>query len=256
MKKFGLIGYRISYSLSPKIHGIIYRELGINAGYELIDIAPDAIGERISELNKLDGFNVTQPHKTAITEFLTQNFSPVGAVNTVKVSGGKMYGYNTDVYGFARDIEKNFGSVDGMTALVMGAGGMAKAAAYVLKAAGARVCIKNRTEQKAVLLCRDVGAELYSESVKPDIAVNCSSAELFGGGTDLGGIDLSRLTCAYDTIYKRTDFIALAEKAGAKAVNGINMLIYQAVKAADIFLNAGLGDGETERLKDIIRSEL
>ncbi len=256
MKKFGLIGNKISYSLSPQIHGIIYRELKTNASYELIDIESGKLKERICELSRLNGFNVTQPHKIAITEFLAENNSPIGAVNTVKVSGGKLCGYNTDVFGFRRDVENNFGSLFGAAALIVGAGGMAEAAAYVLLDAGADVYIKNRTAEKAEALCERSGAQLFRSGLKPNIIVNCSSAELFGGEVDLSGVDATQLKFAYDTIYKQTKFVSALTAVGVTAVNGLDMLIYQAVRAAEIFTDIKIGETQIEKLKNTIRSEL
>ncbi len=253
MKKFGLIGNKISYSLSPRIHGVIYAELGIDARYDLFDIPQGGVGGRIDDLRALDGFNATQPHKLAVTEFLEENFSPVGAVNTVKVNGGKLYGYNTDVFGFKRDLEKNFGDLRGATALIAGAGGMAEAAAFVLSDMGADVYIKNRTAEKAEALCEKSGALLFAAGLKPDIAVNCSSAELFGGKVELDGADLSSLKFAYDTIYRETGFLSAAKALGAKTANGLNMLIYQAIKAVEIFTDTALSDGETERIKNKVK---
>ena len=256
MKKFGLIGNKISYSLSPKVHGIIYSELGIDADYSLIEIPQGGIGERIGELKTFDGFNLAQPHKIAIGEFLTENNSPIGAVNTVKNAGGNFYGYNTDVFGFSRDLDKNFGDLSGATVLIVGAGGMAEAAVFVMQEKGAEVYIKNRTEEKAEELCRKSGAMLFKSGLSPDMIVNCSSAELFGGKVDLSGVATQNLKFAYDTVYKNTEFVSTLSAAGVKVASGLNMLIYQAVKAVEIFTDIVLQDDEIERLKDKIRSEL
>ncbi len=256
MKKFGLIGNKISYSLSPLIHGVIYDDLGLDASYELYDIPQGGVKESIEELRALDGFNATQPHKRAITEFLEENHSPIGAVNTVKAIGGKLYGYNTDIFGFKRDLDRNFGDLKGKTALIAGAGGMAEAAAFVLMDIGADVYIKNRTEQKAEALCEKSGAKMFFRGLKPDIAVNCSSAELFGGKVELEGADLTSLEFAYDTIYGETQFLGMAKSFGAKTANGLNMLIYQAIKAVGIFTDTDFSDGEIERLKNKVKEKI
>lgn len=257
MKKFGLIGNKISYSLSPKIHGIIYAELGLNASYELIDIPEGGIGEHIELIKSLDGFNVTQPHKRAIIQFLKENNSPIEAVNAVRREGEDLLGFNTDIFGFERDVLTGFGSVEDKTALIIGAGGFASAAAFELAKLGANVFIKNRTLEKAQELCKKSGARLWDKSVAPQVVVNCSSAELFGSLVDVSSINLTKLEYAYDAIYKDTQFLSTMQNAGAKkCLNGLNTLIYQAIAAVEIFTKTELNDEETEKIKDKIRSEL
>ena len=140
--------------------------------------------------------------------------------------------------------------------LIVGAGGMAEAAVFVMQEKGAEVYIKNRTEEKAEELCRKSGAMLFKSGLSPDMIVNCSSAELFGGKVDLSGVATQNLKFAYDTVYKNTEFVSTLSAAGVKVASGLNMLIYQAVKAVEIFTDIVLQDDEIERLKDKIRSEL
>ena len=123
MKKFCLLGHNISYSLSPLIHKRIYEATGFDATYELLSVSLDELPAAVEKLKSYDGFNVTKPHKLNILPYLSGEH-PL-SVNTVRVTGGRLYGYSTDGYGFTRDIKLRFGNVCG-NALVLGAGGAAR----------------------------------------------------------------------------------------------------------------------------------
>lgn len=257
-KKFALIGYDIEYSLSPKIHTAIYSFLGIKADYVLISIAPENLENEIERLKGLDGFNVTQPHKNAVTGFLDDNLSPFGAVNTVKVNNGRLTGYNTDAEGFRAHLDKLKAGVKGMKALVLGAGGMAAAAAGVLKQSGADVTVYNRTFEKAEKLSLSLGVRAVKTLVgqKPEIAVSCVSAPLKDKQFMFERLDLSDLKLGYETIYSDTKFLEECKKTGALTTGGLPLLILQAIAAEEIFLDIKISGDIKDKLFDEIHSKI
>ena len=148
MKIFAVFGNPVSHSISPRLHNAALGELGLSrealyARYELTD--GSRLISKFKEL-KLSGTNVTVPHKEAALaqcDVADETAIKIGSVNTLVSRGGKIYGHNTDAPGFLRAIE-SFGHIK--SALVLGAGGTAKAVAYALKSRGVRVCVLNRSE--------------------------------------------------------------------------------------------------------------
>ncbi len=245
MLKFCVLGYRIQYTLSPVIHGAVFDVLGVNATYGVEDIPSEELESNIPRLREYDGFNVTKPHKLAILPYLDEVLSPISAVNTVKRSGDRLAGYNTDVGGFGRDIRSLAGDLTGVRTLVLGAGGAAEAVVCSLTGSGADVAIINRTKAKAEALAARYGASVASE-LKPQVIVNCTSAVNDGGEFVLPAeVDASELKFAYDLTYSPpiTPFMAECERRGAKTANGLGMLVRQAIEADEIFLGRQL-DGD------------
>ncbi|MCL2370611.1 MAG: shikimate dehydrogenase [Firmicutes bacterium] len=234
MKKFGLLGYNITYSLSPKIHTEYYGAKGIDASYELVDTA--SLSSVLDRLRLMDGFNVTQPYKQEILEYIDELRTDAGAVNTVKVVNGKLIGYNTDGAGFLVHI-KELGKVADLknkATLILGAGGAATAIVPVVRAKGAMVYIHNRSVDKAKAL----GIVADISKIKPQVIINCTTLGLKGEDCLPNGIDLSKLEFAYDTIYNppETPFLKKAKKCGAVIANGYRMLECQAYEAIKIWL--------------------
>ena len=234
MKKFGLLGYNISYSLSPKIHAEYYEANEIKASYELVDTA--SLSSVLDRLRFLDGFNVTQPYKQEILEYIDELMTDAGAVNTVKVANNKLIGYNTDGAGFLAHIRElgDAARLKDKDVLILGAGGAAAAIVPVVKAESAKVYIHNRSVDKAKAL----GTIADLPKLKPQVIINCTTLGLEGEDCLPNGIDLSKLEFAYDTIYNppETPFLKKAKMCGAIIANGYRMLECQAYEAIKIWL--------------------
>ena len=180
-RKLALIGKDISYSLSPMIHGEIFREMDYDATYELFSVDVAELPMLVEKLkSEYVGFNVTKPHKQNILPFLDD--CDLKSVNTVRVDGDKLHGASTDGYGFSRDLKIRFGEKIKGTALVLGAGGVARVIAPELKKIGFDVYIRNRTVSKAEELAAELGLKVADESVKPDLIVNCTTRTGATGG--------------------------------------------------------------------------
>jgi len=241
MKKFALLGHNIDYSLSPKIHGMVFEYLGIKAEYSLLSIAPENLEKEKHKFLSLDGFNVTKPHKQSIIPFLDEvDNNCFGAVNTVVKHPFTTKGYNTDYLGFYECLatvhkECNFNKYDikdKTNALVLGAGGVARVVINALKGY-ANVFIHNIIEKDAIDLAKEFNATAVCDKSGPyDIVINCTSFGLNEGENIADGVDFSKTKYAFDAIYFDTEFIKAANKKEVPFVeNGLSMLVYQAIGA-------------------------
>lgn len=176
MKRFCVIGFPISHSLSPRIHNRAFRALKISAQYEAVEVKPEKLAAFMKTFRDcFDGANVTIPHKETVMKFLDEvapEARAIGAVNTIVKRGKKLIGYNTDVYGALEALNAGFTSkagprsrskppqvahpfLRGKKVLILGAGGAARAIVYGLTKAGADVMILNRTLSRAKKLARE-----------------------------------------------------------------------------------------------------
>jgi len=263
--KLYLIGYPIRHSLSPMIMDYIFRSKGINAFYTLYEVKSsiEHIIKRFREM-EVYGFNVTIPYKEEVIRFLdyiSQEADVIGAVNTVHNSDGELIGYNTDWYGVYKPITR-FGGNNFDTALVIGAGGAAKAAVYGLKELVDKIYIANRTYDRAVKLCRRFDSffkemkhlKLFSDEVdriisKADILINATPVGMKKGEKPINLESVERDVIVFDMIYKplKTELIKEAEEKGLKTIDGLWMLIYQAVEAVKIWFNASADVDDVRR---------
>ena len=129
--KYGLLGARLGHSLSPQIHQEIFRQLGIEATYELIEVPTEKLADKVAELRKnYRGLNVTIPHKVAVMDsldYIAAEARAIGAVNTILFKDGRASGFNTDYFGFARLLEHNELVPEGKDVCVLGTGGASRA---------------------------------------------------------------------------------------------------------------------------------
>ncbi len=252
MKRYALIGHHIAYSLSPLIHEAIYKKLGLDATYEIIDVGVEELCKTVEKLKGYDGFNVTKPHKLNVIPFLEK--TPLKSVNTVAVKDGVMTGYSTDGYGFSRDVKLKFGNVYGK-ALVLGAGGVAGVIASELKSMGLDVYVTNRTREKAERLAVEIGVTACKiDEIEADFIVNCTSCGFnegenpaaLEGRTENGlAVKADKVKWAYDTIYSPPETEFLKSFPLAQKANGYGMLILQAIEADRIMCKTEI-DERTE----------
>lgn len=251
-KLFGVIGDPIAHSLSPAMHNKELMELGIDAYYHPFRIDEKDLKTAVEGMKVIgiDGFNVTIPHKTAIIPLLDKVdplAKAIGAVNTVVREDGLFVGYNTDGVGFVESLKE--GWKEDLTkekALIIGAGGAAKAIYYTLLSHGLQtVDICNRTVQKAEALIANQPYKANSKALSlEDAESNIGNYSLIIQTTSIGmdpDIDKSPLslkginssTFVSDIIYnpEETMFLKQAGQNGAKTQNGLGMLVYQGALA-------------------------
>jgi len=266
--KFGLLGAKLGHSISPQIHQEVFRQLGIDATYELIEVPSDKLAEKVAELQQTyRGLNVTIPHKVAVMESLhtiAPEAKAIGAVNTVLFKDGLAEGFNTDYFGFARLLEHNGLIPKGKEVCVLGTGGASRA---VLQ------CVKDMQAKNITVISRVVDnapEDIRTHySVKTYDALKCMSGGLLINCTPVGmypNVDVSpvndavtdQFAAVVDIIYNpaETKFMKLARQQGKPAVNGLFMLVAQAVAADEIWLgrklDAGLVADVTEKMRKIL----
>ncbi|NBX66735.1 MAG: shikimate dehydrogenase [Proteobacteria bacterium] len=246
-KKAGVIGWPISHSKSPLIHGYWLDKQGLSGTYEAIPIKPEDLEKEVAKLKQdgFCGFNVTVPHKQAIMPLLSTisaDAKRIGAVNTVIIRpDGSTEGRNTDAFGFIENLKegaKNFDFQKG-PAIVLGAGGAARAVVHALGLEGAsEIRIVNRTLARAQELASAFpGTKAYGWGHLPNLM---QDAALLINTTSLGmksqpelDIDLAPLPTAalvHDIVYAplNTRLLTEAQKRGNPTVTGIGMLLHQA----------------------------
>ena len=155
MKQFAVIGNPIEHSLSPDLHNYVYKLLSINALYKKKKVFHSELSLIMDDLRtgELNGVNVTIPHKENVIEYLDEinpRAKTIGAVNVIHKNGDKLFGNNTDWFGFTMSLKKNGIKVNGKEVIVLGAGGSSKSIIFSLKQSGVKkIVLLNRTFQKA-----------------------------------------------------------------------------------------------------------
>ena len=251
-KVYGVIGHPVAESKSPYLHNPAFASAGINSVFiplEVKDLTAFITrmvrpGTRELELN-FAGFSVTMPHKRSIMQHLDEVdpvASSIGAVNTVKVYDGKLLGFNTDAHGFITPLKEHFGSVHGVRAAVIGAGGAARASIYALKADDADVTVLARDVKKASDLAQKF--EVRSgplDDAKPsdfDIIVNATPLGMRSGDESIfTARELKGVKFVYDLVTRTSDTLLVqeAKRAGVAAIGGLEMLISQAEMQFEIW---------------------
>jgi shikimate dehydrogenase len=247
-RKAFVIGHPINHSRSPLIHGAWLAQYGIDGSYEAIDVAPMALEAFFFRLRtgEFAGGNVTIPHKEAVFA-LCDSVDPlattIGAVNTLVVQNGRVHGTNTDYLGFLGNLDAEApGWSDGLEqAIVLGAGGAARAVLVALRSRGiAAVHVLNRTQANAQALIEQIegpfaahGLEAFARlAPKAGLVVNTTSIGMHG--THFEGVDLALLhksALVTDIVYAPlvTPLLAQARATGLRTVDGLGMLLHQAV---------------------------
>lgn len=238
--KFGLIGSNIGKSLSPRIHTLIMNKNGIKATYDLIDIPhlPDR-----KFLIEFDGLNITIPFKEKILKLVEGKDKSVeitGAVNTILNKNG-IVGYNTDYMAILELLRKK--SMYVKSALVIGAGGAARAAIAALKSSGTEIIhIQNRSEEKVKRLMDDFSVD-YANFYSYDVIINAIPPE----GDDFLRkiVEKTSFKMYIDFNYfEKSPLLERAEKYNACGINGIEILLLQAKMSEEIWNNKELNDIE------------
>lgn len=269
--KFGLIGYPLGHSLSKVIHEAGFKSLGINATYDILETPPDNLVDRIKWLkgNGYKGFNVTIPLKLPISLFVNEvdNYADLArAVNTVYVEADKsLKAYNTDVIGFRRAIPKDI-DLRGKKVAILGTGGAAHAACIALTECGVQeIAFFTRNIPNSIDLMNYVRRKFPAinfnvyqiENIRNlgeySMLVNTTPIGMLGKAGDMMPVEtyalesLNRDAVVYDVIYnpKKTVLIRAAEKLNLRTITGLDMFIYQAVAAQEIWF------GNTPDFKDM-----
>jgi shikimate dehydrogenase len=256
-KRVVLIGHPVAHSLSGAMHQAAFEALGIDARYELWDRTPIQLADSVAELrdDEFLGANVTIPHKERVVPMvdrLTEEAHATGAVNTITREAKRLVGHNTDVPGFRVALDRLVGRAKmPKSAVVLGAGGGARAIAYGLITEGfQRVIVFNRHLHRAEALVRHFGrsaahmelrAMPWHESIieaelsKTKILINATSVGLTADESPIPGELIPPDLLVLDLIYARTKLLRDAEAAGCTVMDGEVMLLHQGAAAFQLW---------------------
>lgn len=243
MRKFGLIGYPLAHSFSKSYFDKKFdRENILDAEYQNYPLTSiEEFPALIESIQNLKGLNVTIPYKESIIPYLTEldeTAQAVGAVNTIKFIDGKLIGYNTDAWGFAKSL-LGMASPTMKKALIIGNGGASKAVKYVLNRIGIEYQIVNRTTSEGVLSFEDLNDELISSI---QLIVQTTPVGTSPNVNEMPPIPMGAISSkhrAFDLIYNPEETLFLKEmrERGAKTKNGLEMLQAQAEESWKIWSN-------------------
>ncbi len=265
MPRLGVLGWPVAHSRSPAMHSAALAALGLQEwSYQRLPVPPELFDETTRALGAAGfaGANVTIPHKQAalaLADEASEAARVIGAANTLSFgAGGEIAAENTDAPGLIAAMERAGRSPRGLTALVLGAGGSARAAVWALREAGAReVSVWNRTADRAQELGRSLGARPVALPERADILINCTSVGLknegpgsatasgrlrhprlvrpaTGGESDLNLLSLKhdlvgRYSYVVDLVYREgiTPLLAAAREQGVPTLDGLEVLVAQ-----------------------------
>ena len=239
----GILGWPVAHSRSPRLHGLWLQRHGIDGAYVPLPVAPGQFAEAVRGLAAagFQGANVTIPHKEAafaICDEVDPTARRMGAVNTLVFREGRIMGSNTDGFGFLENIRQQVPGWQASAgpAVLLGAGGSARAIAVALLEAGApEVVLVNRTRARAETLAREIGGPVTVAEAPPlgraSLLVNTTSLGMQGQPPLV--VDLAALPAAAvvaDIVYVplETPLLAAARARGLRAVGGLGMLLHQA----------------------------
>lgn len=249
-KHYAVIGHPIGHTMSPFIHERLFSLAGIDADYTKLDVAPETLGEQFrTTLSRLDGFNVTIPHKQAIISFLNEiddKAKMYGSVNTVRLRDGAAKGFTTDPDGFIRAIEAA-GITLGGRIMILGCGGVARTIAYEIALRGLpfEFAVRREDVGAAGLLCLDITRKIPDAQVSfglmeqfignVDVLINATPVGMYPHDNEqpIHNCAVGRCAAVFDVIYNplETALVKRAKANGAKAEGGMSMLVWQAVVA-------------------------
>jgi shikimate dehydrogenase len=248
--RLGVLGWPLAHSRSPAMHEAALRALGLEDwSYQHLPVPPELFAETVRALpdSGFAGVNVTIPHKEAALAAATRAEAAawaIGAANTLTFEDGEIHALNSDAPGLLAALPE---SPRGLTALVLGAGGSARAAAWALREAGAEVSVWNRTGARARVLAKELGiaaveatgegeagAAVADGVAKPDLVVNCTAVGLGANDDPFAALPLTadvlaRARWVVDLAYgeRETRLVAAARSAGTETVDGHEVLVQQ-----------------------------
>lgn len=249
MKVFGLFGEKLSHSLSPEIHNMLYEALGIEASYSLFQIQPPMLKDAVQSIKALNinGVNVTIPYKLKVIEYL-DNISNealrIGAVNTILNNENQLIGYNTDYIGFGRMLDKYSINVQNKTAVIIGSGGAAKSVVTYLEDNGvSNIDIVSRYPSKVLSFNSSTYNLIDYNQLKQighaDLLVNCTPCGTFPNiaFSPIEEAMISSFGAVVDLIYNPSETLLMkyAKANHILTANGLYMLVAQAAAAVELW---------------------
>lgn len=254
----GIIGYPVAHSLSPAMHNAAFDFLGMDWRYVPMRVSPERLRDVLLSLESkaFRGINVTIPHKENVLPLLN-GVSPeaarIGAVNTITVKDGKLFGENTDWSGFLHALDELGFDPSGCNAVILGSGGAARAVAYALASRSARILMASRNSAAGAGVVKQLREAFPRLSIawthEHELRGMNSSCDLLVNATPLGmsphpesspwpdGVPFPLCSLVYDTVYNppMTRLMEQSFGRGVKSANGLGMLVHQAAISFNIW---------------------
>jgi len=260
MKYYALIGNPVKHSLSPGIHNLIFKVLKKDFQYLAFSIQPHTLREAVLGMKALGflGFNVTHPFKIMIMKYLdkiSDEAQRIGAVNTVKINGEELSGFNTDGIGFIRALNYRGIHIEDKNIMILGAGGAARSILFSIFIRKPKtIYILNRSQEKAFSLKKELeevsGISCIADSIynvrnylsEVDLLVNATSMGMTSDNDFFRYLNLNNLkkdAIIYDILYNtpRNSLFHVAKDFGITSYDGKDMLVFQAIEAQKIWGN-------------------
>lgn len=255
MNKYTLIGHPLGHSMSPMIHEGLFRLKGKDCPYDLTDIAPENLSSKADFLRSLSGFNITIPHKVAVIDLIdemAESAERYNSVNCVSNQNGKLVGYNTDCDGFLLSVNSLNMPLD-KNVLLIGCGGVGRMIAVETVRHGGKLTVAHIPE--ALKMAENLKSELMEKypdatvktvnmneiSGKFDMLINASPVGMYPKTENCPVSDeiISNCGCVFDVVYNPVETLLVKKfrEQGKPALGGTAMLVYQAVKAHEIWNN-------------------
>lgn len=276
----GLIGNPVEHTLSPVIHNNLAKMLGDNLVYVPFLVENEALEDAVKGGHALHirGMNVTVPHKSAVIPHLCAIDSlaeKIGAVNTLVYQKDGYKGYNTDMSGLLRAMKTEGIRIKDENVLLLGAGGAARAVAYLCAAEGAKkIYICNRTLQKAEEIAAEIGEQVEGASLvalkyeemeelteTSFLAIQCTSVGLHPNVSDVvlaDGPVYDKIHTGVDLIYRpyETQFMKHVKAHGGKTMNGLKMLLYQGIIAYELWNDCTVSETQADSILQMMKEEM
>lgn len=255
MNKYTLIGHPLGHSMSPMIHEGLFRLKGKDCPYDLTDIAPENLSSKADFLRSLSGFNITIPHKVAVIDLIdemAESAERYNSVNCVSNQNGKLIGYNTDCDGFLLSVNSLNMPLD-KNVLLIGCGGVGRMIAVETVRHGGKLTVAHIPE--ALEMAENLKSELMEKypdttvktvnmneiSGKFDMLINASPVGMYPKTENCPVSDeiISNCGCVFDVVYNPVETLLVKKfrEQGKPALGGTAMLVYQAVKAHEVWNN-------------------
>ena len=236
MRKLGLLGKKLSHSLSPLLHKTFFEDIGLKDEYKLYEIDEAEIDNFKNYMleNSIEGVNITIPYKKFFLDkldYISDEAKDIGAINLLYIKDNKFYGDNTDYYGFKHTLTKNDIDVKNKKIAIIGKGGASASVYKVLKDMGA--------EDITFYFRKDKLSKIeFPENMEGDIIINTTPVGMYPNihNNLVNEEILKNFKIAIDLIYNpfETKFLKIARENGLKTINGMDMLIEQALKTDEI----------------------
>lgn len=271
----GIIGNPVEHTMSPVIHNTLSQSMGINMAYVPFHVKDGQLEAAVKGAYGLNilGMNVTVPYKSDVVAQLAE-IDPlaekIGAVNTLVRTEGGYKGYNTDMTGLLRAMKSDGINIEGEEVIILGAGGVGRAVAFLCAANGAdKVYLLNRNVEKADSVAAEVNKALATEHVEPMalsdyqkllrgaenryVVIQCTSVGLSPNVNDVviaDGDFYHYIRFGYDLIYspRETQFMKYVTDNGGMAFNGLKMLLYQALDAFELWNGCKVSDENAQQI--------